>query len=64
MTSRPNIDVEYSGHIAIITLDKPKKLNALSNDDYYRLAKLLREIAQRDEVCLTLLIGNGRFFSA
>ncbi|KAE8358596.1 ClpP/crotonase-like domain-containing protein [Aspergillus caelatus] len=56
--------VEYSGNLATVTLDNQEKLNALSQDDYYKLASTLREIAQHDEVLVTLLIGKGRFFSA
>lgn len=58
------VSAEYLGKTAIITLNNPRKLNALSQDDYYELAKLLRHIAKRDEILITLLIGKGRFFSA
>lgn len=52
------------GTIAIITLNLPKKLNALTQDHYYRIAILLHEIAARDDISITVLTGNGRFFSA
>ncbi|KAI9802845.1 MAG: hypothetical protein M1833_001444 [Piccolia ochrophora] len=58
------VTLEYKGKLAIITLANEKKLNALDSDGYYRLGNLLREIATRDDVCVTLLIGKGRFFSA
>ncbi|KAH8879904.1 enoyl-CoA hydratase/isomerase [Thozetella sp. PMI_491] len=58
------ISVEYKGRVAIITIDNTKKLNALTPDQYYRLAQTLREVATHDEVFITLLIGKGRFFSA
>lgn len=64
MENTPVVTAEYSGKTAIITLNNPKKLNALSQDDYYELARLLRQIAKRDEILITLLIGKGRFFSA
>jgi peroxisomal 3,2-trans-enoyl-CoA isomerase len=61
----PNgVSVEYNGRVAIITLDDQKKLNALSKDGFYQLAKYMREISTHDEVFVTLLIGRGRFFSA
>ena len=50
--------------IAIITLNLPKKLNALTQSHYYRIATLLREIAARDDIFITILTGRGRFFSA
>ena len=58
------IEVEYSGPIAVITLNKPKKLNALTKDEFYQLSRTLQEVAQHDEVVATVLTGNGRFFSA
>ena len=58
------IEVEYRGSIAVIVLNKPKKLNALTKDEFYQLAQKLQEVAKHDEVVTTVLIGNGRFFSA
>ncbi|KAK4123063.1 d3,d2-enoyl-CoA isomerase-like protein [Parathielavia appendiculata] len=58
------IHVEYKGRLAIITIDNPKKLNALDQSGYYDLATALNEIATHDEVFITLIIGKGRFFSA
>jgi len=56
--------VSYHGRVAKITLNQPKKLNALSADLYKQLGVLLREIALKDEITVTLLTGTGRFFSA
>jgi len=56
--------VEYKGNVAIITLNLPKKLNALDQDLYYKLATSLQEVAARDDVTITVLTGKGRFFSA
>ena len=66
MTSNIEQEVLYEtrGRIAILTLNLPKKLNALTQDHYYRLAVLMREIAARDDITITILTGNGRFFSA
>lgn len=58
------INLEYNGSIAVITLNKPGKLNALTKDEFYQLAQTLREVSKHDEVVATVLIGNGRFFSA
>lgn len=52
------------GKIAIITLNLPKKLNALTQDLYYRLSCLMREVAAMDDIYITLLTGKGRYFSA
>ena len=58
------VSLEYSGRIAIVTLKTPKKLNALTKDGFYRLARCLKEIESHDEVAITLVTGKGRFFSA
>ncbi|KAH6868451.1 peroxisomal d3,d2-enoyl-CoA isomeras-like protein [Alternaria rosae] len=64
--SDPNspILLTYSGKTAIITLNVPKKLNALDADTYYLLARAMNEVAARDDIYITILTGRGRFFSA
>ena len=52
------------GRIAIITLNQPKKLNAMNQDAYYRLSCLLQDVEKMDDIKITLLTGTGRFFSA
>lgn len=64
VTYDPSVRVEYRGRIAIITIDNPRKLGALTLDGYYALAHYLREIAAHDEVVITILTGTGSFFSA
>jgi Delta3-Delta2-enoyl-CoA isomerase len=58
------IALRTQGKIAIITLNRPKKLNALDANLYYRLAVILHDIAARDEIEITVLVGKGKFFSA
>ena len=58
------IRVEYLSRIAILTIDNPTKLNALNRAQYYELAQRMQEVAEHDEVYITILIGKGRFFSA
>jgi peroxisomal 3,2-trans-enoyl-CoA isomerase len=58
------ITISYRGKIAIITLNVPKKLNALGGEAYYKLARAMHEVASHDEVFITVLTGKGRFFSA
>jgi peroxisomal 3,2-trans-enoyl-CoA isomerase len=52
------------GRVAIITLNLPKKLNALNQPLYYRISCLLRDIAKDPTVSVTVITGEGRFFSA
>jgi peroxisomal 3,2-trans-enoyl-CoA isomerase len=58
------VTLETRGTKAIITLNLPKKLNALNGDHYYRLAKLMNQVAARKDIYITILTGRGRFFSA
>lgn len=55
------VTLEYKGKIAIITIDNEKKLNALTQDGYYQLATYMREVAEREEVYITILTGKGKF---
>ncbi|KAI4908827.1 hypothetical protein J4E90_008564 [Alternaria incomplexa] len=64
--SDPNSPIltTYTNKTAIITLNVPKKLNALDADTYYLLARAMNEVAARDDIYITILTGRGRFFSA
>ncbi|OCK91350.1 ClpP/crotonase [Cenococcum geophilum 1.58] len=64
MSAEEAITIEYRGKVAIVTLNQPKKLNALTSDLYYRLAMCMHEVAGRDDIYVTVLTGKGRFFSA
>lgn len=50
--------------IAVLTLDRPEKLNAIHFEMLDELWALLQEIRADDEVRVILLIGAGRYFSA
>lgn len=58
------IKCEFRGRVAIVTIDRPKKLGALSQDHYFNIAQWLRHIDSREDVFITVLAGTGRFFSA
>lgn len=58
------VTLKYQAPIAIITLNRPKKLNALTAHHYYRISCLLREVALRPDITITVLTGSGKFFSA
>lgn len=63
-TIEEQITLTTRGKIAIISLNVEKKLNALTQDLYYRLSCLMREVAVRDDIYITVLTGKGRYFSA
>lgn len=64
MSNEQIITLTYQDRVAIVTLNRPDKLNALNGDLYYLLGERLREIDQRDDIYITVLTGTGRFFSA
>lgn len=64
MAPSDEVTLQIRGKIAIITLNIPKKLNAMNQDLYFRLASLMHEVAAMPEITITILTGNGRFFSA
>ena len=58
------VTLTKKGRIAIITLNRPKKLNAMNQDAYYQLSCLLQDIAKMDDISITVLTGTGRYFSS
>lgn len=64
MANEDIVSLTYQGRVAIITLNRPDKLNALTRDLYYLLGERLREVEKRDDIFITVVTGTGRFFSA
>ncbi|KAJ5660954.1 uncharacterized protein N7484_000326 [Penicillium longicatenatum] len=64
MSNEELITLTYQDRIAIVTLNRPDKLNALNVGLYYTLAERLREVEKRDDIYITIVTGTGRFFSA
>ena len=58
------VTLEKRGKVAIITLNRADKLNAMNQDLYFRLAALLNEVANMSDIYITVLTGKGRYFSA
>ncbi|MFH8559794.1 enoyl-CoA hydratase/isomerase family protein [Streptomyces sp. NPDC017988] len=59
-----HIDVSVRDRVAVVTLDRPEKLNALTGDMRRELAALLRHFGDGRQVCGVVLTGTGRAFSA
>lgn len=58
------IKTETRGRVAIITLDRPKQLNALSNELVDQLAEALRGFDADDGIGAIILTGSEKAFAA
>ena len=58
------IRLEDRGAVALLTLDRPKALNALDRATLEALLARCRELAERREVRALVLTGEGRAFAA
>lgn len=56
--------LEIKGNAAVIRINQPQKLGALSQDLFFHLSQLMRYVDGRDDTFVTVLAGTGRFFSA
>ncbi|MBN1643280.1 MAG: enoyl-CoA hydratase/isomerase family protein [Dehalococcoidales bacterium] len=54
--------LEKKGHVAVITLNNPKKLNALDKKMSQSLAQVTSDIALDDEIRVVIITGAGRGF--
>ena len=63
-TSPPVISYTTRGKFAILTLNKPNRLNALSLPEFHDFARTLDEIDQLKDVVVTVVTGTGRSFCA
>ncbi|XP_047534847.1 enoyl-CoA delta isomerase 3, peroxisomal [Vanessa atalanta] len=55
---------ETKGNIKIITLNRPRKKNAINNEIYIRVTKILNDAATDDEILIVVLTGTGDFYSS
>lgn len=63
-STRQWLTVDVVRDVAVLTLDRPEKLNALDVATRLRLAALIREYGTGDTVRGIVLTGRGRAFSA
>lgn len=59
-------DIIYSKEdgMAIVTLNRPQKLNAITHPMHQRLHSIIEEIRRDDSVRVAILTGTGRAFCA
>jgi len=60
----PLIKTEVRGRVGLLTLDRPKALNALSNEVIDQLAEAMRAFDADDNIGAMVLTGNEKAFAA
>jgi enoyl-CoA hydratase len=60
----PNVLVERDGRVAVVRLNRPKQLNALSGELMSALVEALQEFDEDREIRAIVLAGNERAFAA
>lgn len=58
----PVLKLDTDGHTAVLTLNRPEKLNALSSELRDALAATLDEVRGKDEIRVLIITGAGRGF--
>lgn len=58
------IEVEIKEHVAFVTLNRPKALNAIDQQMMQELHDTFDELDQNEEICVVVLRGTGRAFCA
>jgi enoyl-CoA hydratase/carnithine racemase len=56
--------LERTGDVVVLTMDRPERLNALSEDMFRELPEALAEVGRDDTVRAVVLTGAGRGFCA
>jgi enoyl-CoA hydratase/carnithine racemase len=64
MTAPPLIECKIVDAVATLTINRPQKLNALTNEIMTELVAALDRIAGDASICVAVLTGEGRAFSA
>ena len=62
MSSDDELRIERNGYVAVLTLNAPERLNALTHGLFERLADAWRTLADDDSVRSVVLTGAGRGF--
>ena len=60
--SEPGVIVERDGHLTIITINRPDKLNAINADDAELIGKAFGEFESDHDQWVAILTGTGRAF--
>lgn len=59
-----NLTFEKDGKIAIVTINRPKALNALNTETFVEIGDVVDEISKDNEILAVIVTGAGRAFVA
>ena len=62
--SEPLVEVDVSGRVGVVRLNRPKALNALNNELIAELAQAMREFDAGDDIGCIVLTGSDKAFAA
>lgn len=58
------VEIQDENHVAIVTLNRPKSLNAIDRQMMQELHAAFDELDQNEEICVVVIRGAGRAFCA
>jgi enoyl-CoA hydratase len=64
MTAAPVVSLRCEGPVATLTLNRPHRRNAMDSQGWLQLAAWCGELAQRDDIRVVVLKGEGDHFCA
>ena len=56
------LDVEHQGRVAIVTLNRPDRLNAINQQLHEELLAAIRDVRDDDSIWAAVIVGAGRGF--
>ncbi len=59
-----SVDYERDGHIAVITLNRPRALNAIDLESWQSFSEATARLEEEDEAWVGIITGAGRAFCA
>ncbi|MCC0705783.1 enoyl-CoA hydratase-related protein [Clostridioides sp. ES-S-0190-01] len=64
MDNLKNLKVEVKDKVCVITINRPKALNALNNDTLRELSQVIDAVSEKDEILGVIITGEGKVFVA
>ena len=58
------LKLSIEGHIGIITLSRPKAINALNSTFFHEMDRMLDEIEMNNDIDVVIITGEGKAFAA